>query len=239
MPPDPSARLARRPRRSQTPRSASAASTRATPSPANAAERRVRCRRVERRRPRPRARARPVRATARTAARPSGSALDPVAQAGEALPLRRDRAAPRAPPAGRTARTRSRTDCRGTPTRAAARRRGGRRRSTRSWPGSRARACTRVTRSASSARRRGSGPGCAAGVVAAPGAPHGPLPWSRRVATTSATVVAAGASDRRATHARVAASRWSAIEVGMSRRAPAVEVGARRDVGRRASSSRS
>jgi len=58
--------------------------------------------------------------------------------------------------------------------------------------------------------RTSSGGGGAAPSAGAPGAPHGPPPWSRSIATASAGVT----SFPRATHARVAASRWSAMRVG-------------------------
>src|SRR5690606_37398755 len=82
-----------------------------------------------------------------------------------------------------------------------------------------------VTPDQSSPTSAGGGGGSAA--AASPGAPHGPVPWSRRVAAAPAGL-AAPAPGMPATQARVAANRWSAIPVGTpgARRASQSEPGA-------------
>ena len=104
---------------------------------AYSAEARVGSGRRGRRRRRPTARARPVRATAANRDEGIGIGFDAVSQAGETLPLRRDRSSTEGI-AGREERhvDARRTDCPGTPRLAAARPRGGRPRSRRSSPGS-------------------------------------------------------------------------------------------------------
>ena len=106
--------------------------------------------------------------------------------------------------------------------------------STPSSPRSRGCACTPSPR----CRRRRPVGGCGARPgPSLPGAPHGPVPWSRRWATTARAAAerppAAGAPSVRATKARLAARRPSANPVGVAGSRQVVEIGPRDDVGRR------